>query len=530
MKNDDMDELFRKAAENVEMDTGKASNWDAVNKALHSSDDFNVEEADKEKKKRRFFFWWFLLLPALLPAYYGWKKLSSNNTAYIAVKTTLTKTAGEANDKAADSKPAENAGKATANTDQLSGNATTSKTENISIPSLKEPPGNNNTAIEKDNSLSERNAISNKKNTVQNNPGENFIEHKGSKEYDDRLANKAVLNNKEKSISGKNIAANNDKKNVSVNTYNNRFEKNKKNTDKNNQRSTSIVDNDGNLNDKISKQHIENNKPNNAGVSIPGRYANNIITGSFQYVFIDYDGKMLPVISFEKNISTIAPGIVDLKATNNDSLLQQKKNKVDEKQQHYFYIAAVVAPDLSSVKLQRIAGTGSSVGLLLGYRINNRWHIETGAMWEKKIYYTKGENFDKSKLNPYLRSVELMNIDGNCHMITIPLNVRYNISTGKKSNWFVATGMSSYLMNKEHYDFTYRHSAGGQPMTKGYDYKTPEKNWMTVINLNAGYERTFLKTFNFRIEPYFRIPVSKVGTGNLSLTSGGIYIGIGKKF
>lgn len=493
MKNDDMDELFRKAAENYEVDTSKASGWDAVNKVLRNADGLNMEKTGKGKRKYRFFFWWFLLLPALLLGYYSWKKTGSTYKEDITAKTTSGKTTKDVYEGSSASKSFENtiAGKSSAEPEKSTLNAS---------------PGNNNAIIEKDagdNSLSEKNVISGEKNTIQNNPVPNFIEDKENRQGHS-LSNNAVLNNRKK------IA-------------------------KNNQRNLIVVDNENNTSDRLIAQPLKNNKDNirnkhtnNTGISKPDGYAGKTITGSFQYVFTDHDGKALPVISFEKNIPGMVMRNESLSVAHIDSSLKSNNNKVDRKD-HYLYVAAVIAPDLSSVKFQRIAGTGSSVGLLLGYRINKHWHIETGALWEKKIYCTEGKYFDKSKLSPYLRDVEIMNADGNCYMITIPLNVRYNISAGEKNNWFVSTGMSSYLMNKEYYDFTYRHP-GGQPMRKGYDYKTAEKNWMTVINLNLGYERTFLKTFNFRIEPYFRLPVSGVGTGNLSLSSGGVYIGIGKKF
>ncbi|MFT3747422.1 MAG: outer membrane beta-barrel protein [Agriterribacter sp.] len=518
MKNDDMDELFRKAAENYEVDTSKASGWDAVNKALRNADGFNIEKQGKEKKKRRFFFWWFLLLPALFAGYYTWKKTGATNKEDIIAKTESAKATKDTNERPV-TKSSENTiiNKLSADTEEYS---------------LNESPGNRSTIIEKDenkNALAENNIISNKKNRTENNPASNFIEHKENSQD-----HEAVLNNGERSVTEKNSTTKNGGAITSANTHHNRLKKNKKTFDNNNPRKPDVVDRENNTNNKAIVQYLNNNnkqnkQTNNIGISRPDGDSSKTITGSFQYVFTDHDGKMLPVISFEGKISGMAPGIKGLNAGNADSSAKQNKNKTDKKYQHYFYAAAVVAPDLSSVKFQRIAGTGSSTGLLLGYRLNNHWHIETGALWEKKIYCTEGKYFDKSKLSPYLRDVEIMNADGNCYMITIPLNVRYNILTGKNSNWFIATGMSSYLMNKEYYDFTYRHP-GGQPMTKGYEYKTAEKNWMTVINLNLGYERTFLKTFNFRIEPYFRLPVSGVGTGNLSLTSGGIYIGIGKKF
>jgi hypothetical protein len=80
MKEDDMDEMLRKAAENYEVDAAKAADWNAVYSAVHE----NEATAPVEKKKKRRFvvFWWLLLIPL------GWIA----NTEYNKFHTrTLTK-------------------------------------------------------------------------------------------------------------------------------------------------------------------------------------------------------------------------------------------------------------------------------------------------------------------------------------------------------------------------------------------------------------------------------------------------------
>jgi hypothetical protein len=39
MREDDMDEMLRKAAENYEIDAGKAADWNFVYKAVHESEE-----------------------------------------------------------------------------------------------------------------------------------------------------------------------------------------------------------------------------------------------------------------------------------------------------------------------------------------------------------------------------------------------------------------------------------------------------------------------------------------------------------
>ncbi len=79
MKEDDMDEMLRKAAENYEIDADKAADWNAINAAVHTTGE--TEPAAGKKGKRRFAFWWLLLIPL------GWMA----NTEYNKLHTAYTK-------------------------------------------------------------------------------------------------------------------------------------------------------------------------------------------------------------------------------------------------------------------------------------------------------------------------------------------------------------------------------------------------------------------------------------------------------
>ena len=75
MKEDDMDEMLRKAAENYDVDVNSAADWNAVYVAVHETE---LKPAAKEKKKRRFAFWWLLLIPL------GWLANTAYNNYYKA--------------------------------------------------------------------------------------------------------------------------------------------------------------------------------------------------------------------------------------------------------------------------------------------------------------------------------------------------------------------------------------------------------------------------------------------------------------
>lgn len=449
LKNDDMEELFRKAAENYEVDTQKASDWERVHTTLHGVQ--NLPEAGK-KRKRRFIFWWFLLFPAGWMAHNTWEKNFNK-------------------------RPLKNAGEITYQQPGALKMQPADPAHDIDFTDANKAKPGSSSVPDQTNSSS---LI-----TDDNKTGDLHLADNVSKRR-----NSAVLKSDPEN------QYNRDKKTNAISLpY----------VNGSSQHRTIYQDKLGNMQDK-------------AGESLGGlSYAPALLLQK-----VGMRSMVLPALTVEQYI-------IQSSRVQQDPLPREQTKPVPQlTKNRYFYVQALVSPDISTVRFQKIAGLGYSAGLLFGYRINKRWNVEAGALWEKKLYYTKGEYFDKSKLGQYWNNAEIYSVDGNCHMITIPVNIRYNFSTGKRNDWFITGGMSSYLMNKEYYDYTYEYY--GDVHTKGYTYKENSQAWMAAINLGVGYERRIGKSFQFRVEPYFRLPVSGMGKGNLSLNSGGIFIGIGKKF
>ena len=186
----------------------------------------------------------------------------------------------------------------------------------------------------------------------------------------------------------------------------------------------------------------------------------------------------------------------------------------------------MVGPDISTVKFESIKNTGINIGIILGYRLNKKLSIETGLMWDKKFYYSEGQYFKTGKI--YLPSnTRIRNVDGNCKMLEVPLNVKFNFKSSGKTNWFSAIGVSSYFMKQETYDYTI--ISTGQPYTYKKTYNEPSQFLLSTINVSVGYNHFLGKFGTLRIEPYFKIPLKGVGIGSLPITSAGINFGITKK-
>jgi len=192
------------------------------------------------------------------------------------------------------------------------------------------------------------------------------------------------------------------------------------------------------------------------------------------------------------------------------------------------YAAIIGGPDLSTVAYQSTTQAGYSLGVLIGYQFNKRIAVETGLLWDKKYYYSNGAHFDKDAAQ-FPSSWDVLYLNGNCNMFEIPLNFRYNFATEVNHGFFAEAGLSSYLMKKEYYDYSYT-SYNSPPHSRDSTYNKSSNYIFSVIQISAGYEHTIGRNTSIRIEPYLKIPLQGIGIGNMPITSAGLYIGISHNF
>lgn len=188
-----------------------------------------------------------------------------------------------------------------------------------------------------------------------------------------------------------------------------------------------------------------------------------------------------------------------------------------------FYVSVLAGPDASRVKAQKKEHLGYTLGLVAGFNFSKKWAVEAGLLWDKKAYFSKGDYFknDKIYLPPHSKIVQ---VSGDCAMFEIPVNIRYNALRTRNSILFASAGASSYLMQKEDYDYVYRRY--NQEYAGSKVYKKASQNWVSVGNVSVGYEQRILKRTSLRVEPYIRIPLKGVGIGSLPLRSTGILVGL----
>ncbi|HSZ84500.1 MAG TPA: hypothetical protein VK787_00630 [Puia sp.] len=481
LNDDNMDELFRRAADDYPLNTDSA-NWDKVNAAMQTEDaDSNAGNNPAKKNSYRKYLWLLLLLPMAWICngkfFMNDSKQGEDNVTIKKPqqpeKTSTTKIK-KTTDNNFDSKSTQ-----LSNTQKKSSekNITSSKTQNT-LKSNQSVQLANATLTDRPNSTTNPTVHQNQKIKIINNKSDELLALNNN---NNSQKNKSTSSANKKDGSANTVSDNDDNSVVKDDTKNNVAVENKTNN------TASEIKNDKNITDK----NIADND-----------------------------------LSKPKTIDAVNSGKVD--STQKQVVPQaSKKNSPEKTKIHFLYAGIVGGADVSTVEFQSVKNTGYTAGVLLGYQLNKKLSIESGFLVDKKFYYTDAKDFSTKKVTIY-PGWTILNVTGNCFMFELPVNIKYNWTSTAKSNWFSTVGMSSYFMKKE--DYNYRIESSPQMQwSQSESYPNSSVNWFGVINLSGGYMHTLGKTGSLRVEPYLKIPVQGLGVGSLSVWSTGIYVSFIKK-
>jgi Outer membrane protein beta-barrel domain len=160
---------------------------------------------------------------------------------------------------------------------------------------------------------------------------------------------------------------------------------------------------------------------------------------------------------------------------------------------------------------------------MVEYQLSKKFSLQAGLIYTKKNYKMNGEDYHPPK-GTWLDYVKLEDVTGNCTMLDIPINARFNAVRKKSSNIFFSAGLSSYLMSEENYSFFYHYS--GVPTTRERTYDANSEYLFSILNISAGYEKKLSRAFSLQVEPFFKQSLTGVGFGEISLNSTGVYFSL----
>ncbi len=230
--------------------------------------------------------------------------------------------------------------------------------------------------------------------------------------------------------------------------------------------------------------------------------------------------KITAVINNDNTKTLIPKKVKDLDTVPQvPSVTKQKEQKSFKSKK--FYAGIIAGPEVSAVKLQNFDKVGLNAGVVAGVELNKKIQVETGLLFVRKYYKSKGEYFKTNKIT-LPAGASIKEVSGHCDMIEIPINFNYFLKQKTRHSIYATGGVSSFIMKKEVYSFEVNRNGYSYPRTVNYD--NPGTYAFAVINLGAGYNKPMGKNGNLRIAPSIKLPLKKMGTGSLPIQSATLYL------
>jgi hypothetical protein len=194
-----------------------------------------------------------------------------------------------------------------------------------------------------------------------------------------------------------------------------------------------------------------------------------------------------------------------------------------EKRGNKIYFSIGVSPDFSKVIENSFLKMGHNWSAQLEYHLDKRWSIHTGLIVSEKFYGTKVDGMHWPD-NWGEMPKEMMGMEGNCNVLDIPLNIRYNIKFDHNAKMYILGGVSSFILLKENYEYIYPEGYSREGMKTTWSSKKNGFLAAGMANFAIGYERKLNDIFSLQVEPFVKIPIRDFGNSQVKLASTGIFL------
>jgi len=201
---------------------------------------------------------------------------------------------------------------------------------------------------------------------------------------------------------------------------------------------------------------------------------------------------------------------------------QKKPAKIRSKQSFSprYALSILGAPDINGVGGFQQSKVGTNVGFLFSVGITKKLTVSTGAIYSVKPYLTGFGNYH----TPYQFKVTPTTVTADCRMLDLPLDIAYQVYNRRQNKISIGTGLSSYIMLRESYKFSYADTYETGP--SNYTVPGTSKYFFGVLNLKATYQHQVNSKFGISIQPYLKLPLGNIGYSQVHLQTTGIAVGV----
>ena len=175
----------------------------------------------------------------------------------------------------------------------------------------------------------------------------------------------------------------------------------------------------------------------------------------------------------------------------------------------------MAAPDISGTGANLSSKVSTNIGLLVSYPLSRKISVSTGVIYAKKLYNSAGP---AAINNGY--GNQSWEVNADCKVLDIPLNVNYQVFKKRKIAISVNTGLSSYLMLNERYDLT----SGPERNRSRVEVSNQNQHLLGVANLSVSVERKINSSLSIGVQPFVKLPLTGIGNYDVRLNSTGVSV------
>jgi|GEM_PF-3772243 len=215
-----------------------------------------------------------------------------------------------------------------------------------------------------------------------------------------------------------------------------------------------------------------------------------------------------------------APVVAPVLSTSTDSLPPKAQW---ERPAYRLVVGVMGAPELTAVHTKELTRPGNTVGAIVEYRFTPRLRVRTGVFRTVKLYSARGSDY-KPPADYWTWRVPVNQIDADCDILEIPLDLRYDLLQRPTYSLFASAGLTSLIMRNEEY--TYSYDLRGEYKKYTWDYARGSNHPLSMLSLSVGYERALSGRWSAQAEPFLKLPLGGVGFGKIHLRSAGVSFGV----
>lgn len=239
--------------------------------------------------------------------------------------------------------------------------------------------------------------------------------------------------------------------------------------------------------------------------------------------------KNLNQIESKKNqLKDITPRTIKIKAVDTNVLPEPVEPLVAEnptkKKAMGLYAGIHTGISMSLVKGQHLSSPGFTGGLALGYKLSPSLSVETGFKISEKKYYSSGKHFKPKDPDPNMPTdMAVVSLNSKTFLYEIPIRAKFDFNKKAKSQFFLAGGISTFIVGNEVNDYIIYRNGINSSMHATYN---KNKSYLVAaIDVSIGYEKLFKNKQTLRIEPWMQFARKGIGVGQLPVSGFGLQVG-----